>query len=151
MISESRGVFTCRSSTVAVFVDSDPFRGQLSDFLDRRTPGCVDVLFINNHRFVRFSARSWTTTHRFGVPTLFQWLSNPTCAYVMVVKTHCLSRFRPVSWTITQFWGSQVISTIDEPRGAFTCRSSTLTILADSGPFHALLLGVLGSHADFHD
>ena len=45
------------------------------------------------------------------------------------------------------FWGPGVISTINEPRGAFTCRSSTLTVLANSGPFHALLLTVLGPRA----
>ena len=37
-----------------------------------------------------------------------------------------------------------MISTIDEPGGAFTCRSSTLTIWANSGPFRGLLLTVLG-------
>ena len=58
----------------------------------------------------------------------------------MVAKTCSLGRFLPVSWTITQFWGPEVISTIDESRGALTCRSSTLIILADSGPFRALLL-----------
>ena len=42
------------------------------------------------------------------------------------------------------FWGLGVISTINEPRGAFTCRSSTLTVLADSGSFHGQLLTVLG-------
>src|SRR4051812_21959957 len=36
------------------------------------------------------------------------------------------------------FWGPRVISTIDEPRGPFTCRSSTPAVLADSGPFHGL-------------
>ena len=35
-----------------------------------------------------------------------------------------------------------VIPTIYEPRGAFTCWSSTLTFLADSRPFHGLLLTV---------
>ena len=35
-------------------------------------------------------------------------------------------------------------STIDEPWGAFTCWSSILTILANSGPFRALLLTVRG-------
>src|SRR3954466_15884306 len=49
------------------------------------------------------------------------------------------------------FWGPGVISTIDEPRGAFTSRSSTLAVLADSGPFCGLLLSVLGSRRDFHD
>ena len=33
---------------------------------------------------------------------------------------------------------------IDEPWGAFTCRSSTLTVLADSSSFPGLLLTVLG-------
>jgi hypothetical protein len=49
------------------------------------------------------------------------------------------------------FWGPGVISTINEPPGAFMCRSSTLAILADSGPFHGLLLTDLGSLSDFHD
>ena len=48
------------------------------------------------------------------------------------------------------FWGPRAISTIDDPRGAFTCPSSTVAILADSGPFRALLLTVLGSESDFH-
>ena len=33
-----------------------------------------------------------------------------------------------------------MIYTIKEPQGAFKCRSSALTILADSGPFRVLLL-----------
>ena len=36
---------------------------------------------------------------------------------------------------------------INEPWGAFTCRSSTLAVLADSGPFLGLLLTVLSSQA----
>ena len=75
----------------------------------------------------------------------------------------------------SRFWGPEVISTIDEPRarlrvghkyslfwgpgvismiieywGAFTVRSSTLTVLADSDPFRGLLLTVLGPQSDFH-
>ena len=42
------------------------------------------------------------------------------------------------------FWVRRVISMIVEPRGAFICRSSTLTLLADYDPFHGLLLIVLG-------
>ena len=49
------------------------------------------------------------------------------------------------------FWGPGVISTINEHWGAFTCWSSTLAVLADSGPFHGLLLTLLGSRKDFHD
>ena len=48
------------------------------------------------------------------------------------------------------FWGPGVISTIDEPQGALTCRSLTLAVLADSSPFHGLLLTVLVSQNDFH-
>ena len=37
---------------------------------------------------------------------------------------------------------------IDNPRGVFACLSSTLTVLADSGPFLGLLL-YFGSRCDF--
>ena len=37
-----------------------------------------------------------------------------------------------------------MIFTSNEPLGAFTCRSSTLIVLADSGLFHGLLLTVWG-------
>jgi len=43
------------------------------------------------------------------------------------------------------FWGPKAISTIEERYGALTCWSSTTVILADSSPFGALLLTVLGS------
>ena len=48
------------------------------------------------------------------------------------------------------FWGPGVMSTSNEPCGAFTCRSSTLAFLAVSDPFHGLLLTVLWSQIDFH-
>ena len=48
------------------------------------------------------------------------------------------------------FWGPEAISTIDEPRCAFMCLSSTLTVLANSDMFRGLLLTVLGSRSDFH-
>ena len=48
------------------------------------------------------------------------------------------------------FWGPGVISTINKPWGAFTCRLSTLAVLADSDPFLGLLLTVLVSRSDFH-
>ena len=35
-----------------------------------------------------------------------------------------------------------MISSIDEPQGAFRCRSSTLAVLADSGLFDGLLITV---------
>ena len=42
------------------------------------------------------------------------------------------------------FLGPKRISIVVEPQGALTCRSSTLTDLADSGPFRGLLLNVWG-------
>ena len=80
----------------------------------------------------------------------FDACRTPRSAYVLVVKSCRLVRFWPVSWTITQFWGPEVISMIDEPSGAFTCRSSRLVVLADSDPFRGLLLTVLGPQSDFH-
>ena len=50
----------------------------------------------------------------------------------------------------SMFWGPGVISTIDEPRGAFTSRSLTLAVFVDSDPFRGLLLTVLGPQSDFH-
>ena len=44
----------------------------------------------------------------------------------------------------SQFWDPGVISMIDEPQGALTCRSSTLAVLADYGAFvayHSLFWG----------
>ena len=109
----------CRSSTLAVFVDYDPFRGLLLTVL--------------------------------GSQSDFHCCRTPSCAYVLVVKTRSLGQFWPVSWTITQFWVPNVISTIDEPPGAFTYRLPTLTILANYRPFRGLLLTGLGSLSDFHD
>ena len=48
------------------------------------------------------------------------------------------------------FWGPGVISMIEEPRGAFMCRSSTLAVFVNSDPFRGLLLTVLGSQSNFH-
>ena len=48
------------------------------------------------------------------------------------------------------FLGPGVISKIDKHQGAFMCRLATLAFWADSGPFHGLLLTVLGPQSDFH-
>ena len=48
------------------------------------------------------------------------------------------------------FWGPGVISTINKPLSAFTCRSSIILGLSDSGLFHGQLLTVLGSQNAFH-
>ena len=43
------------------------------------------------------------------------------------------------------FWGPEAISIVVKPQVAVMFRSSTLTVLADSGPFRGLLHTVLGS------
>ena len=119
MIVEPQGAHTCRSSTLAFFVDADPFPGLLLSF---------------------------------GFPKRFLLLSN---LGVLLLASHQHSPFWPILVRFLDYYspfsGPQVISTTNEPRGAFTCRSSTLVVLADSGPFRGLLLTVLGSRSDFHD
>ena len=44
----------------------------------------------------------------------------------------------------SQFWGPKAISMVVEPQGALKCRSSTIAVWADSGPFLGLLLSYWG-------
>src|SRR3954470_3758290 len=66
---------------------------------------------------------------------------------------HKYSQFWPILASFVDYyllvWGCGVISTIDEPRGAFTCRSSTPVVFVESGLFHGLLLPLLVSRTDF--
>ena len=55
----------------------------------------------------------------------------------------CLTRF--VDY-YSPFWGPKVISMVVEPQGLLMCRSSTLIILANFGPFHGLLLTILARY-----
>ena len=85
-------------------------------------------------------------TDRFGVPECFPRLTN-LGVRLRVGRQHSwflsiLDRF--VDY-YSHFWGPKAISMIVEPYGALTCRSSTIAVLADSGPFRALLLTVLES------
>ena len=106
---------------------------------------------IDTHSFGRFRPVSWTISHRFGVRKCFPFLLNPKVR-LRVGRQHskfCLILAHFVDY-YSLFWGPGVMSTSNEPCGAFTCRSSTLAVLADSDPFRGLLLTVLGSQRDFH-
>src|SRR4051812_26632932 len=71
---------------------------------------------------------------------------------VSVVNNRVFGRCWPVSWTITQRFGfPKRFPWLLNPMVRLACRSSTLAILADSGPFHGLSLTDLGSVSDFHD
>ena len=64
-------------------------------------------------------------------------------------------RFWPILTRFVDYYspvlGPKAIYIVVEPIGALTYRSSTLTVLADSGPFRGLLLTVLGSRSNFHE
>ena len=100
---------------------------------------------INIDSFDRFWPVPWTITHCFGVSERLPRLMNPG---VLLRVGHQHSQFWPILAHFVDYYslfcGPIVISTIDEPQGALTCRSSTLTVLADSGPFRGLLLTDLG-------
>ena len=68
-------------------------------------------------RFMDYNSVLGSRSHFHGCRT--SW-----CVYMSVINTHNFGQFWPVSWTITQFWAHVVISTTDEHRGAFMCRSS---------------------------
>ena len=89
------------------------------------------------------------------VPAAIFTINDPR---VCLLVGHQHSQFWPILARFLDyyslFWGLGVISTIDEPQGTLTCRSSTLAVWADSGPFHGLLLTIqarFGSRSDFHD
>src|SRR6187399_3059900 len=158
MVVNPQGAITCRSSTIAVLADSGPFLGLLlivlgshSDFDGSQSARCDYVSVINNRSFGRFWPVSWTITHSFGVPKRFRWFS---IRKVQLRVGHQQSQFWPILARFldyySQFLVPKAISIVVEPQGAFTCRPSTLAVLADSGPFLGLLLTVLGSHSDFH-
>src|SRR4051812_21693591 len=95
---------------------------------------------------------SCTLSHCFLLLAIFPRFTNPG-VYLCVGHQHpyffaVLTRF--VDY-FSLFCAPPIISTIDKPRGAFMCRSSTPVVLAGSNPFRGLLLTVLGSQRDFHD
>ena len=114
-------------------------------------PWCVYVSVINTHIFSRFKSILCTITQRFGDLEQFPRSMKPGFR-LCVRRQH--SQFWPILSRFvdyySSYWGPETISIVVEPKGALTCRSSTLAILADSGPFHGLLLTVLGSQSDFH-
>ena len=158
-IDEPLGVFTCRSSILAVLNDSNPFRGLL---LTVWWPEAISVVFEPQGTFTCLSSTLaiWADSGPFCglLPTVLGSRSNshscgtPRCAYVSVINTSSFGELWPVSWNITHrfgilltVWCPEAISVVVEPQGAFTCLSSTLAILADSGPFLGLLHTVLES------
>ena len=82
----------------------------------------------------------------------FPWLLNPE---VRLRAGLWHSLFWPILSRFVDYyspiWGPRAIFMVAEAQGVLTCRSSTLAILADSGPFPLLLLTVLCSQSDIYD
>ena len=157
IVVEPQDVLMCWSSTLVLLADSGPFHGLLltvlgsqSDFHGCRTPRCAYVSVINNHSLGRFWPVSWTITLFWGLGVI-STIDEPRVR-LCVRRQH--SQFCPILTSFVDyyspFWGPEAISIVVEPQGVLTCRSSTLAVLADSGPFHGLLITVLGSRNDFH-
>ena len=87
----------------------------------------------------------------FGSRSDFHGRRTPACLCV----DHQHLKFWPILARFMDYYspfcGHEEISIVVEPQGALTCWSSTLIVLANSGPFRGLLLTVLGSRSDFHD
>ena len=87
----------------------------------------------------------------FGVSESFPRLMNPGVR-LCVRRQHTEFWPNPTCFVdyYSPFCGLDAISIVFEPQDVLTCWSSTLIVLADSGPFRGLLLTVLGSRSDFH-
>ena len=83
----------------------------------------------------------------FSGPRAISMIDNPRDAFrrlsstltVLPILTHFVDYYLP-------FWGPKAICIVVEPQGLLMCRSSTLIILANSGPFHGLLLMILARY-----
>ena len=73
---------------------------------------------------------------------------------------HQQSQFGPILAHFMDYylliWGPKAISMVVEPQGALTCRSSTIAVWVDFGPFLALLLsfggpGVISMIVEYRD
>ena len=157
IVVEPQGVLTYWPSTLAVLADSGPFHGLLltvlasqSDFHGCRIPRCAYVSVINNHSLGRFWPVSWTITLFWGLGVI-SMIDEPL---VRLRVGHQHSHIWPIHVRFAHyysvFWRPRGISMIDEPRGAFMCLSSTLTVFSNPDLFRGLLLTLLGSQGDFH-
>ena len=101
--------------------------------------------------FWRILARFVDYYSLFWGPRVISTIKEP---WVRLCVGHQHSLFWPILARFldyySPFWGREAISIIVEPQGLLTCRSSTLAVLADSGPFDGLLLTVFGSRSGFH-
>ena len=157
MVVELQGALTCRSSTITVWADSGPFLGLLlyigvSESFRRLTNPWVRLRVGHQHSHIRLNRVRFV--HYYSVfwgPRVISTIDEPRVR-LCVHRQH--SQFCPILTCFmdyySPFWGPEAISIVVELQGVLTCWSSTLAVLADSGPFHGLLLTVLGCRSGFH-
>ena len=94
MVVEPQGALTCRSSTLAVFLDSDPFHGLLLNFgVPKRFP------WLSNPGVSTLSVLADSCPFHgllltvLGSQSDFHGCRTPRCAYVSVINTRGFSRF----------------------------------------------------------
>ena len=100
---------------------------------------------INTGSFGRFWPVSWTTTHYFGVPEWFPWLTNPGLC-LRVGQQH--SQFWPILTCFVDYYspflGPEVISIVVEPKVCLRVghqHSRFWTILARFMDYYSLFWG----------
>ena len=157
IVVEPKDALTCRSSTLAVLADSGPLHALLLTISGSRVISMV--IELQGALTCRTSTITvWADCGLFlglllyfGVSESFPRLTNPG---VRLRVGHKHSQFGPILVRFVDyyspFWGPRAISSTYDPRDAFTCPSSTLTVLANSDPLRGLLLTVLGCRSDFH-
>ena len=149
---EHQGSLACRSSTLAVLDDLARFMDHYSLFWGPGVISTIDepgVCLHVSHQHSRFLSilTCFMDYYKpfFGVPKRFPCCLTPLSAYMSIInnRSFCPILVRFVHYD-SSFWCPRAISTIDKPRCACTCRSSTFANFVDSDPFHGLLLTVLG-------
>ena len=126
MVIELQGALMCRSSTLAVSVVSCPFHGLLLTVLGPQS----------DSRFMDYYSAFWgpraiSTIDETGVRLCVSCQNSQFCPILTRFVDYYSSFSGPEAISIVVHW------------------SSTLAVLTDSGPLHALLLTVSGSRSDF--
>ena len=155
-INEPLGAFTCRSSLILGLSDSGLFHGLLLTVLGSqnafhgcRTQRCAMcwsstlVVWVGSGPFLGLYLV-------LGSRSDFHDCRTSGCVYMWSSTLSITANSGPFRALLLTVLGPRAISTIDDPRSAFTCPSSTLIVLANSDSFRGLLLTVLGSRSDFH-
>jgi hypothetical protein len=121
---------------------SGPFHGLIitvlgsrSDFHDSRTPWCISVLVIYTRSFGEFWPIPWVINHRFGVPERFPRLTNPK-----------------VQLRVGHHYGvPERFPLLTNPKVHLRVGHLRSQFWSIFGPFHGLLITVLGCRSDFHN